>query len=587
MIRLSSSYRLVVEKKAENGKRSSNPPVCGDGDAGVINFSGRCDYRLIVHERGEWGSDLSIWRPAARFLGLQLFAVNYPINGLAELQKPHLECGYSLRMKTQEDHESHGNAAHDESINKKRRRVGDSGIFEVVDEIGAGSKQPSCVYNDQNTADILLNLTWTSPHQNWAAAVSTSEAGTVSETFSQQVHLHGQVLKKCRYFEALLSERWQELRLRDEEQESSDEPLLIKMTVVPSREVESYLTTLSLLYSYDFANVIVDIQSALKILPVASELLFDECIAACVAFLEAVPWSPEEEQQILQLVTDLQLEGASSLLARLGPPRENAVEEMLSGLIHSATHGNQKVPLVGVSVKTFVALMLSDHASRGTVKLVLEKAFATSLKTLKDSVEEYSNPNVRGVDDEIEALQRQNLYTAAVNARSLCWLIERMIELRVAKTAVEEWSKQDNLTANLRRALSEDLWRNVAPGLPGVVLRCTCRLACAVASGSIITSRQVRLKLVNDWLPVLIVSRDNQRLHMQNMQLHQELEDVFLKIISTLPMADSQKLLQQCLCFATRTVEDCSHLVSAFNTWFRRAGQDPLSALEKGSLEES
>lgn len=84
---------------------------------------------------------------------------------------------------------------------------------------------------------------------------------------------------------------------------------------------------------------------------------------------------------------------------------------------------------------------------------------------------------------------------------------------------------------------------------------------------------QVRLKLVNDWLPVLIVSRENTISATQNKPVHKELEDVFLRIILTLPMAEAQKLLQQCLSFASRTLEDCPHLVSAFNTWFRRAGQ--------------
>ena len=34
--------------------------------------------------------------------------------------------------------------------------------------------------------------------------------------------------------------------------------------------------------------------------------------------------------------------------------------------------------------------------------------------------------------------------------------------------------------------------RNIVPGLPAVVLRCTCRLANAVAAGSILAARQVR-----------------------------------------------------------------------------------------------
>ncbi|KAI7997599.1 hypothetical protein LOK49_LG10G01227 [Camellia lanceoleosa] len=51
--------------------------------------------------------------------------------------------------------------------------------------------------------------------------------------------------------------------------------------------------------------------------------------------------------------------------------------------------------------------------------------------------------------------------------------------------------------------------------------------------------------------------------------LYLELEETFLKIISALPMSDAQELLQQCLSFSTRNVEDCPHLVTPFNTWFR------------------
>lgn len=85
------------------------------------------------------------------------------------------------------------------------------------------------------------------------------------------------------------------------------------------------------------------------------------------------------------------------------------------------------------------------------------------------------------------------------------------------------------------------------------------------------------------WLPVLVISRENQSRENQNKHLHQELEDVFLNIILTLPMADSQKLLQQCLSFATRNLDDCPRLVNAFDTWFRRATQAP--AIEKEEME--
>ncbi|CDO97055.1 unnamed protein product [Coffea canephora] len=158
-----------------------------------------------------------------------------------------------------------------------------------------------------------------------------------------------------------------------------------------------------------------------------------------------------------------------------------------------------------------------------------------------------------------------------------------MIELRVADTAVEEWSDQASFTADLQRAFRDDAWRNIVPGLPAVVLRCTCKLANAVATGNILAARQVRMKLVKDWLPVLIICKENvSHMMSSHKSLYQELEETFLRIISTLPMSDAQELLQQCLSFSTRNVDDCPHLVTAFTTWFRRANRSlPAESLRQ------
>ena len=87
---------------------------------------------------------------------------------------------------------------------------------------------------------------------------------------------------------------------------------------------------------------------------------------------------------------------------------------------------------------------------------------------------------------------------------------------------------------------------------------------------------QIRKKLVKEWLPVLVVCKDNvSPMSPSNKSLYLELEETFLRIISTLPMSDSQELLQQCLSFSTRNVDDCPHLLTAFNTWFRRAARPP------------
>lgn len=331
---------------------------------------------------------------------------------------------------------------------------------------------------------------------------------------------------------------------------------------------------LNLLYTDDFTSTIDSASAALAILPVALELLFEDCVKACVHFLESVPWTEEEEARVLNVIPLLREEESRELVARVLPLDTDVSEEMLYSLILTANHNHQNMAFP----KAFVANLLRDFSSKDSAKRVLDRAFEMSLNLMKEAMEAYSSPDFRGELYETEAMQRVNLQTAMSNGKQLLWLVERMIELRVADTAVKVWSDQSSFTGNLSWAFRDDAWKNIAHGLPAVVLRCTCKLATAVSTGAILASRQVRMKLVQDWLPVLIVCRGQMSATLHNQQtLYQELEETFLKIISTLPMSDAQKLLPQCLVFSTRTVEDCPHLVSAFNTWFRRAARTPYN----------
>lgn len=380
------------------------------------------------------------------------------------------------------------------------------------------------------------------------------------------MYLHSSSILRAKYFSTALSDRWSR-------HQSSTRSTTLNLTV--NSDVSSYLTVLELLYSLDFTNAVTGTVTALSILPVALELLFEECVKYCVKFLEAVPWTVEEENAVLALIPLLGEEECNELLPRVTPIENEDVEQMLNGLIHSTMNNCSNVAYV----KAFVARLLRDFDSKGGVSMrrVLEGAFEVSFRGVRESLEDYSSPDFRGNHNETEAIQRLNLHTANTNGKHLLWLVERMIELRVADGAVKAWSEQGGFTTDLQKAIKEDALRHIVPGFPTVVLRCTCKLANAVASGTILAARQVRMKLVKNWLPVLIVCKDNTSSMIPHKSLYVELEETFLKIISTLPMSDAQELLKECLNFSTRNVDDCPHLITAFKTWFRRATGAPVS----------
>ncbi|CAL4927052.1 unnamed protein product [Urochloa decumbens] len=433
-------------------------------------------------------------------------------------------------------------------------------------------------------ADLLLRLHLdpSSPDDADADCHLAAAPGTFLD-----LHVSSAALQRSRYFDALLSDRWSPSPFA-----AAGGRLSLTVAASPScsRPFHAHVEVLRLLHTLDFSGAIRSPGDALDLLPVALQLLFNDCVKACIRFLEAVPWSEDEEARVIDLAPLLSADEAADLLARVSPPpiaagpssaagepAKSPSEAMLHGLINSAIHGHP----VHAATKAFVAMLLKDYPSRDCVHKVLNDAFESRLETIQELMGKYASPDFRvAVDsDEREAIQRFNLHSAALNVKHLYWLIERMVDLRVADKAVRLWSDQAALATDFQKLLSDaDMWRNMTPGLPMLVTRCTLRLANSIVTGETLVPRQVRMKLVSCWLPVLNVCRGI----VQPMHFHkstsncQELEEAFLQIISTLPVPEAQELLRQCLGFSTRNVDDCPHLVAAFKTWFRRADRAPL-----------
>lgn len=342
---------------------------------------------------------------------------------------------------------------------KKRPRPAAGGTAAVAAVFGG--------FNDPISSDVLLRLLISSDPD--------SSAGSADDADELCLHLHAHALLRSHYFAALLSDRWR--RGGDGGGGGT-----ITLRVTPSA-VDAHLTVLRLLYAGDFSGEIATPAAAIAALPVALALLFEDLVRACVRFLEAVPWSEEEEEAVVSLAPLLPLPDSADLLARLSPAPSSSSEEMLHDLVRASV-GSHKV-------KAFAAKMVRDFSSREVVRRVFDRAFAGSLKTVRESMERYSSPELRGDHEETEAIQRLNLHTAVSKVKDLLWLLELMIELRVADTAVEEWSAQTAFVADLQRAFQEDAWRNNAPALPALVMKCTCRIADAVAAGWVLAARQV------------------------------------------------------------------------------------------------
>jgi len=169
-------------------------------------------------------------------------------------------------------------------------------------------------FGDKSTADTKLQL--------------IGIDGTEYET--NTLYLHSQVLRKSEFYEIMLSDTWS----------PGKQPIEIKIT--SPHYAEMHIKCIRLMYSSQKCNrfCFSSVDEALAILPVASELMFHDCMDACMRYLDTVKWTREQEAKLRALLSSLQIKPLPDLAARLGTYKCDSdcehlkmLEEALEGML--------------------------------------------------------------------------------------------------------------------------------------------------------------------------------------------------------------------------------------------------------------
>ena len=130
-----------------------------------------------------------------------------------------------------------------------------------------------------------------------------------------QLALRLGVLRKSEFYETLLSERW-----------SAADKLPTEIHITSPHCNEYYIKCIQLMYSSqqgkNFCFSSVDEVQA--ILPVASEILFQQCLEECMRYLNAVRWSTKQEVRLRALLLSLEINILPDLATRLGITQWNS-----------------------------------------------------------------------------------------------------------------------------------------------------------------------------------------------------------------------------------------------------------------------
>ncbi|KAJ8439934.1 hypothetical protein Cgig2_004000 [Carnegiea gigantea] len=332
-------------------------------------------------------------------------------------------------------------------------------------------------------------------------------------------------------------------------------------------DVEIYVEALVLMYSDDLKKKLMgeDVSKVLGLLKVSAAIMFEAGILSCLEYLEAVPWSEDEEEKIISCLSQLQLHEPISedVLQRVSiePSTSTKADDifmrMLTGVLQAKDDKARK------EMKSLISRLLredvTDSSSYGP-KIDVSKDALYSLchRCLSALILCLSEATCM---DESKHDRGAMMSEIAREADNVQWIVEILIDKKMGDEFVKLWADQKELAT--LHAKIPTMYRHE-------ISRVTAQLCIAIGRGHILVSKETRYSLLLTWLEPLY--EDFGWMRRAGRSVDKKLvEDGLSQTILTLPLYQQQSILMNWFDRFLAKGDDCPNIQRAFEIWWRRA----------------
>lgn len=369
--------------------------------------------------------------------------------------------------------------------------------------------------------------------------------------FSVSMDVHGRVLaEKSRYFAEKLR--------RDRGVSHS-----VDIEISECDDLEVYVETVVLMYSEDLKKRLIGegVDKVLGLLKVSSAIMFDIGISACLEYLEAVPWSNDEEEKVVSHLRQLQLhDSAAEVLHRVSaePSTSSRTDDiflrLLSGVLQAKDDKARR------EMKSLISRLLREEASdcssdidvsRDSLYHLCHRCLSSLILCLSEAAGPDEKKRDRGTLMAEIAREADNVH----------WIVEILIDKNMGDEFVKLWGDQKELA--ILHSKIPTVYRHE-------ISRVTAQLCVAMGKGLILVPKDTRLSLLSTWLEALYEDFGWMRRASRSMD-KKLLEDGLGQTILTLPLPQQQAIFLNWFDRYLNKGDDCPDIQKAFEIWWRRA----------------
>ncbi|KAL1224858.1 BTB/POZ domain-containing protein [Cardamine amara subsp. amara] len=298
---------------------------------------------------------------------------------------------------------------------------------------------------------------------------------------------------------------------------------------------------------------------AIDVLEVAAGIKFSRAVLSCLKYLEAVPWTEDEEEKLRRLLAIYKFDAAatSEILARFNSTEtENSQDSLSKKLVWSITSCSDVNPRNELKSLVKGLLCKSSVYEKEQPEINKEdiyKAGKHCVDSLTKLFEEGINGSYKNEKPLIESISRE--------VENINWLLEIMIDREIAEEFVEIWGKQRKLV---------EMHEKVSPMVRYEVSRVTGAIFIAMGKRRVQCGGEARAGLVEAWFkPILVdfgwLQRCKKGLDMR------EVEEGMGQTLLTLPVKQQYQVFMEWFRWFSKHGSECPNLSKAFQIWWRRS----------------
>lgn len=296
-------------------------------------------------------------------------------------------------------------------------------------------------------------------------------------------------------------------------------------------------------------------------LQVSAAIMFDAGIMSCLEYLEAVPWSEDEEEKVISHLCQLQLtDSMTEVLQRISSEpstssrTDDIVLRLLTGVLQAKDDKARR------EMKNLLFRLLredsSDYSdgldvSKDTLYHLCHRCLNSLLLCTSEAVSADEGGRDRGV----------LMVEIAREADNIQWIVDILIDRKIGEDFVNLWADQKELA--ILHSKIPIMYRHE-------ISRITAQLCIAIGRGCILVPRETRYRLLSMWLDALYDDFGWMRRASRSVD-KKLVEDGLSQTILTLPLHQQQTVLLTWFDRFLNKGDDCPNLQRAFEVWWRRA----------------